>query len=55
MIDSTPERPYRWCNACQMNAANGCRHPLGAHYCPYRQTRERRIPLAWEESERGLI
>jgi len=25
-----------WCNSCLMNPANGCRHPLGPSYCPYR-------------------
>ena len=26
----------KWCNACRMNPANGCRHPLGPSLCPYR-------------------
>lgn len=34
---ATAPAQYRWCNACQMNSASGCRHPLGPTYCPYRR------------------
>lgn len=28
----------QWCNACQMRPMDGCRHPLGTQFCPYRQS-----------------
>lgn len=34
----TPKAKYKaiWCNSCQINPANGCRHPVGHDCCPYR-------------------
>lgn len=29
-------RATPWCNACHLNPANGCRHPLGPECCPCR-------------------